>query len=100
MAVGTKSFIKRFYKCISWIGKRKQTLNYDGKYFVPAGDKILLLESEVKTFLNFMCKHLIAILAKLRLEGCVIQLLAKSVPLGQKRKRDAPVKAKKALILH
>ena len=46
-----------------------------------------------------MCKHLIAISATLRLEGCVIPLLAKSVPLGQKRNRGAPIKAKKALIL-
>jgi hypothetical protein len=48
---------------------------------------------------NFMCKHLIAISATLRLEGCVIPLLAKTVPLGQKRKRGAPAKAKKALIV-
>ena len=45
-----------------------------------------------------MCKHLIAISAILRLEGCVIPKLAKTVPLGQKRKRGAPAKAKKALI--
>ena len=44
-----------------------------------------------------MCKHLIAISATLRLEGCVIPKLAKTVPLGQKRKRGAPAKAKKAL---
>ena len=43
---------------------------------------------------NFMCKHLIAISATLRLVGCVIPLLAKSVPLGQKRKRGASVKEK------
>ena len=46
-----------------------------------------------------MCKHLIAISSKLRLEGCVISLLAKTVPLGQKRKRGAPTKAKKVLIV-
>ena len=41
-----------------------------------------------------MCKHLIAISDALRLEGCVIPLLAKSVPFGQKRKRGAPAKKK------
>ena len=45
-----------------------------------------------------MCKHLIAISATLRLEVCVIPKLAKTVPLGQKRKRGAPSRAKKALI--
>ena len=46
-----------------------------------------------------MCKHLIAISSTLRLEGCVIPLLAKNVPLGKKRKRGAPTKAKKVLIV-
>ena len=32
----------------------------------------------------------------LRLEGCVIPLLARTVPLGQKRKRGAPAEAKKS----
>ena len=40
-----------------------------------------------------MCKHLIAISVTLRLEGCVIPLLAKTVLFGQKRKRGAPAKA-------
>ena len=46
-----------------------------------------------------MCKHLIAVSSTLRLEGCVIPLLAKTVSLGQKWKRGAPAKAKKALIV-
>ena len=45
-----KVSLKEFTSAYQWIGKRKQTLNYDGIYFAPAGDKIRLLESEVKPF--------------------------------------------------
>ena len=45
-----------------------------------------------------MCKHLIGISARCKLDGCQIPLKAKQVPLGQKRKKGAPSKAKKALI--
>ena len=48
---------------------------------------------------NYMCKHLIGISARCKLVGCQIPLIAKQVPLGQKRKRGAPSKAKKALIV-
>ena len=44
-----------------------------------------------------MCKHLIAISARLQLYGFAIPILAKQIPLGQKRKRGAPQKAHKAL---
>ena len=45
-----------------------------------------------------MCKHLIAISARLELDGCVLPILAKQIPLGQKRNRGEPKKAQKALI--
>ena len=45
-----------------------------------------------------MCKHLIAISARLQLDGCTLPILAKQIPLGQKINRGAPNKAQKALI--
>ena len=47
---------------------------------------------------NYICKHVIAVSATLRLDGCIIPLTAKQIPLGQKRKRGAPKKAAQALI--
>ena len=47
---------------------------------------------------NYKCKHLTAISATLRLEGCSIPLTAKQMPLGQKKKRGAPRKSAPALI--
>ena len=48
---------------------------------------------------NYKCKHLIAISIRLKLDDCIIPLAAKQIPLGQKRKRGAPSKAKKALLV-
>jgi hypothetical protein len=48
---------------------------------------------------NYKCKHLIAISSALKLDNCIIPQNAKNIPLGQKRKRGAPTKAKKALIV-
>jgi hypothetical protein len=47
---------------------------------------------------NYKCKHLTAISATLHLPGCEIPLTAKQIPLGQKRRRGAPSKARQALI--
>ena len=48
---------------------------------------------------NIKCKHIIGIAARERIENCIIPLAAKSIPLGQKRKRGAPTKNKPALIV-
>ena len=48
---------------------------------------------------NYYFKHLIGLSARAKLPGCVIDMIAKQVPLGQKRRRGAPPRAKKALIV-
>ena len=50
---------------------------------------------------NYICKHIIGLSKQLNIgdmKNCVIPATAKQILLGQKRKRGAPTKAKKALL--
>lgn len=47
---------------------------------------------------NFICKHIVGMAIRLQYEKA--RLEAKNIPIGQKRKRGRPTKAKKALILN
>ena len=49
---------------------------------------------------HYLCKHVIGIANLLGLEGSAIPENAKDVPLGQKRKRGAPKKANRALLIN
>jgi hypothetical protein len=46
---------------------------------------------------NYICKDVVGM--GIRLKQCKPPAAAKSVPIGQKRKRDRPAKAKKALLV-
>ena len=48
---------------------------------------------------NNKCKHLCALSSVMKIEDSIIPETAKQIGLGQKRKRGAPGKAKKALII-
>ncbi len=47
---------------------------------------------------HYKCKHLFALSYNKKLNGALISETAKQVLLGQKRRKGAPSKAKKALI--
>ena len=48
---------------------------------------------------NYKCKHIIGIASRTNLPGATIPVSARDVPLGQKRKRGAPKKRTRALIV-
>jgi len=48
-------------------------------------------------FKNFLCKHLIGL--AIRLKAVALPVEAKNIPIGLKRKRGRPAKAKKALLI-
>ncbi|RNA39103.1 hypothetical protein BpHYR1_007860 [Brachionus plicatilis] len=47
---------------------------------------------------HHLCKHILAVSAQLKLADCVISLIAKQIPIGQRRWPGRPKNAKRALI--
>jgi hypothetical protein len=49
-------------------------------------------------FKKYMCKNVVGL--AIRSKFCIPPVEAKNIPIGQKRKRGRPSKAKKALLIH